>query len=575
MSFDADRFPPAGGMTDAPAGGMPVEPAETPVAPELARLAQAFAAMCVRLDQPEPADERAAAPTLRAVAARAWIAAAQGHVCIRVSRPECEDLSASLAVTTEPAVRIAPLVLDGAHLYLARLWRAETGLAACLVAADRPGALAAPAELQSAIARVFEEVDPADAQQQAVLTALQRRLCVITGGPGTGKTSTLARLLVAFTHLRPTLRVAYAAPTGKAAARLAQALADAVAHLDPSGEIGRRLPGAGLTVHRLLGRQPDVPALETLDLVIVDEASMLDLELAHDLVSRLGEQTRLVLAGDRDQLASVEAGAVFAELCEARLDGRVRLLRNWRQREAPGIAALAAAIREGQVPADAPATPDVALRAAEPNDVLARALAGFEPALARVRAVPGADDQDAVEIMQANDRFRVLCAQRGGPLGTLALNAAIARRVHDGPAAWYPGRLVMVTRNETARQLFNGDVGVCLPWAQRDGALAVAFVAGTVVRWVPLAQMPVCEDAWAMTIHKSQGSEFEGVALLPAAPGHPLNTRELIYTGVTRARNQLQVHASMAVLAQAAARPAARHGRLAQRIDALRIASPD
>ncbi len=207
MSFDADRFPPAGGMTDAPAGGMPVEPAETPVAPELARLAQAFAAMCVRLDQPEPADERAAAPTLRAVAARAWIAAAQGHVCIRVSRPECEDLTASLAVTTEPAVRIAPLVLDGAHLYLARLWRAETGLAACLVAADRPGALAAPAELQSAIARVFEEVDPADAQQQAVLTALQRRLCVITGGPGTGKTSTLARLLVAFTHLRPTVRI--------------------------------------------------------------------------------------------------------------------------------------------------------------------------------------------------------------------------------------------------------------------------------------------------------------------------------------------------------------------------------
>lgn len=555
-----------------PGVDVPAAASESTVTPDLARLAQAFAAMCVRLDRPDPGAARDAAPMLRDVAQRCWIAAAQGHVCLGLTAAEFEGLDGSLAVTTDPNVRAAPLVRDGGQLYLARLWRAETGLAACLVAADRPAPVAGPAELQSAIERVFGLADPTDAQQLAVRTALRRRLCVITGGPGTGKTSTLARLLVAFAQLRPALRVAYAAPTGKAAARLAQALAEAVAHLDPGGEVARRLPGAGLTVHRLLGRQPDVPAPETLDLVIVDEASMLDLELAHDLVSRLGEHTRLVLAGDRDQLASVEAGAVFAELCEARLDGRVRLLRNWRQREAPGIAGLAAAIRQGEVPADTSLTSDVVLRPAAPNEVLARAMAGFEPALARVRATPSAADPDAVAIVLACERFRVLCAQRGGPLGTLALNAAIARRVHDGPAAWYPGRLVMVTRNETARQLFNGDVGVCLPWAQREGALAVAFVAAGAVRWVPLAQMPACEDAWAMTIHKSQGSEFEGVALVPAAPGHPLNSRELIYTGVTRARSQLQVHASMAALAQAAARPAARHGRLAQRIDALRAA---
>ena len=543
----------------APAG-------ETAVAPDLARLAQAFAAMCVRLGRLDPGAAPATAPTLRDIAARCWIAAAQGHVCLGLGAAEIEDLAASMAVTTDPDTRAAPLVRDGGQLYLARLWRAETGLAACLVAADRPAPVAGPAALQSAIERVFGLADPTDAQQVAVLTALQRRLCVITGGPGTGKTSTLARLLVAFAQLRPALRVAYAAPTGKAAARLAQALAEAVAHLDPGGEIARRLPRAGLTVHRLLGRQPDVPAPETLDLLIVDEASMLDLELAHDLVSRLGEHTRLVLAGDRDQLASVEAGAVFAELCEARLDGRVRLLRNWRQREAPGIAALAAAIRQGEVPADAALGTDVMLRAAAPNEVLARAMAGFEPALALIRATPIADDRDAVAIVQACERFRVLCAQRGGPLGTLALNAAIARRVHDGSPAWYPGRLVMVTRNEIARQLFNGDVGVCLPWAQRDGALAVAFVAAGAVRWVPLAQMPGCEDAWAMTIHKSQGSEFaHTVLVLPDSPS-PLLTRELVYTGITRAKARLDLYGDRALLAQAVRKKTERYSGLSERL---------
>jgi exodeoxyribonuclease V alpha subunit len=315
-----------------PAIELPAPAGETAVAPDLARLAQAFAAMCVRLGRLDPGAAPATAPTLRDIAARCWIAAAQGHVCSPWrGRNRGSGRQHGRHHRSRHAGRAT--VRDGGQLYLARLWRAETGLAACLVAADRPAPVAGPAALQSAIERVFGLADPTDAQQVAVLTALQRRLCVITGGPGTGKTSTLARLLVVFAQLRPALRVAYAAPTGKAAARLAQALAEAVAHLDPGGEIARRLPRAGLTVHRLLGRQPDVPAPETLDLVIVDEASMLDLELAHDLVSRLGEHTRLVLAGDRDQLASVEAGAVFAELCEARLDGRVRLLRNWRQRE--------------------------------------------------------------------------------------------------------------------------------------------------------------------------------------------------------------------------------------------------
>ncbi|RPH64698.1 MAG: exodeoxyribonuclease V subunit alpha, partial [Burkholderiales bacterium] len=375
------------------------------------------------------------------------------------------------------------------------------------------------------------------------------------------------------------------APTGKAAARLAQSLAEQLARLDPSGELRARLPAAGQTVHRLLGSRADSRSADPTpldhDLVIVDEASMLDIELAARLFESLGPGARLVLAGDRDQLASVEAGAVFADLCSASLDGVIVLERNYRQQDAPDIVALAAQIREAAGRAGAAdASPHaidwpepIVVAPAEPAQIVDQALAAWHDAFAAIAA-----DAEPAKVLEAYDRHRVLAAMRDGPLGVQALNRAIALRVRrlaaGGAAAdWYAGRLVMVTKNEPGLGLFNGDVGVCLPppdpGLSRDG-LVVAFGAADRVRLFPVLQVPACEDAWAMTVHKSQGSEFGSVALVPAPAGHPLNTRELVYTGVTRARSRLCIYGSRDAIEEAARRPTERHGRLAARLAGLR-----
>src|SRR5690606_856812 len=281
---------------------------------------------------------------------KAWHEADAGHVCVDVDAAAARDALAASPLVG-PAAEPRPLVLERDALYLHRLWRAESALAAAVRALDVPAPLARDDAVARAIAAASGDpsaglsgdvsggADPNDPQQRAVACALGRRLTVLSGGPGTGKTTTLARLLVAFAGLAPHARIVYAAPTGKAAARLAQALAAQLPRLDPSGMLRSRLPAAGQTVHRLLGARAGPTRRLPLDddLVIVDEASMLDIELAARLCESIGPQSRLVLAGDRDQLASVEAGAVFADLCAAPLDGVVVLERNYRQQDAPDI----------------------------------------------------------------------------------------------------------------------------------------------------------------------------------------------------------------------------------------------
>ena len=557
------------------------------------RVARAFGDTVARLHARIGGDP-AASRVVERWAQQLWSDADAGHVCVEVVDDEDRrQLAASPVVDVAPGVHEAPLVLDGDALYLQRLWRAEALLAERVVALDVPAPLGETDAVADAVDSLFEPAEADDAQRRALLRALGHRLTLLSGGPGTGKTTTLARLLVAFARLAPDARVAFAAPTGKAAARLGQSLSDQLARFDPTGELRARLPRAGATLHRLLGLRANAAAAASAampldyDLVIVDEASMLDVEIAAALVAAIGANGRLVLAGDRDQLASVEAGAVFADLCASASDATVQLLRNHRQKDAAHIVELAAQVRDG-------GSGTVPLRWPEPiGHFRADPAAIVDDALAAWAEVREAIEARAApaRVLAACERHRVLTAMREGPLGSVALNRRIAVAVRRGAgtgavvgtgagasvstigspfAQWYPGRLVLVTVNRPALGLFNGDVGVCLSrpdvGAEAGDDLVVAFAGESEARLFPVAQMPACEDAWAMTVHKAQGSEFDSVALVLAPPGHPLNTRELVYTGVTRARSRLAIWAEPDVVEQAALSRTLRRGRLAQRV---------
>jgi len=519
----------------------------------------------------------------------AWRASAEGHVCVAVDAATAALLAASPVVSDldMPAAQGPDrlLVLQEGHLYLHRMWHAEEALAHGLAALDVAAPLADEAACRREIDRVCGD-GGVDAQQRALIgTGLARRLTIVSGGPGTGKTTTLARLIVAAARLSPGLRIAIAAPTGRAAARLSDSLLAQLPRLDPDPSLRQRLPAAGTTLHRLLGlrdaagrgRAPGDRGMRPLDadLVIVDEASMLDLDLAQRLVAAIGPRARLVLCGDKDQLASVEAGAVFAAVSSLRgpagalRDAVVLLERNYRQRAAPGIAALATRMRDGTLGADesVPSTLDLEFRLPVGADrVITDALAGYGGVLDAAAA--GAD---GTALLAACARFRILAALRGGPLGADALNAAIGARIRlrlgvDPAVAWFAGRQVTVAQNAPALGLFNGDTGVC---TVSEGRLAVAFPAEDGVRLFAPIQLPAVRDAWVSTVHSAQGSEFETVCFVPAPAGHPLATRELVYTAVTRARAKLIVYGDVRLLAEAAARPVRRLSLLAERITRL------
>ena len=542
--------------------------------------AQALVRLHVRMTQrwDEGAPDAAVVAALEHWGQRVWEATAEGHACVRVDDGRAREALAASPVVALQQSSETPLVLDAGMLYLQRLWRAESRLAALLVSLDTQAPLADEASLDTVLAQVAPASEVDEQQRLAIRTALSRRLTIGTGGPGTGKTTTLARLLAAFSRLAPGARVAIAAPTGKAAARLAQALAAQLESLaSAGGEAAARLPAIGVTVHRLLGLRADdaAPAPGALrhDLVIVDEASMLDLELAAALAESIPAGGRLVLAGDRDQLASVEAGAVFAEACASGLRGIVTLQRNYRQRSAPALSGFAAWLRQGGIGAELPVGVAGEVEQRVPTraeEIAAQAMAAWEPAFAAIEASAG-----AAQVLGAIDGHRVLCAMREGALGVAGLNAAIAARARRrvgarSAAVWYPGRIVMVTRNRTELGLSNGDAGVCLRDPSDPGALAVAFATGGEVRWLPVRQMPAHEDAFAITVHKSQGSEFDFVALVPAVRGHRLNTAELLYTGATRARRRLVVWADAVTLEEGAGQRTVRHGWLGDRILAQR-----
>lgn len=604
----------------------------------LRTLDHALAQSLRRLDRDTP-------DAVLAAAALASLAVAKGHAGVRLGAADAlveaeiawpdatawtRQLEASRWVDTpDDATAVAdphaPLVLEGGLLYLRRYREYERALALGLQRiATQPVPEAGIEPLALLFARLFPHTAHDDRQARAAALALRHALLLVTGGPGTGKTTTTARLLVllvaqALHAGRASPRIALAAPTGRAAERMAESVRQAVQALAAMGvdaDLLAALPTSGTTLHRLLGTIPDSPRFRhdgdnplPFDVVVVDEASMIDLPLMAKLVDAVASGTRLVLLGDPDQLPSVEAGDVLAAILgaagegdamgrgdadvlrpllgdadntsvlaqeggEARFPGiRVHLQRGWRQSEALELAPLAAAVREGDADAALAQLRAGTLSNVHFHEGLADPLElQRDDLLAHFRALGHA--ATPADALAQSTCLRLLTAVREGPQGARTLNARIERLLAEGggsgraPQGHFQGQLLIVTENSYRHRLFNGDIGVCM----RDAA-------GTLVAWFPgddaghprafhPAALPAHESAFAMTVHKAQGSEFDTVWLLLPARGNRVLSRELVYTGITRARRALHVAGSEAVIREALARHAGRWSGLGWRLGA-------
>jgi exodeoxyribonuclease V alpha subunit len=432
----------------------------------------------------------------------------------------------------------------------------------------------------------------ADRQRLAAEAALTRRLVVLAGGPGTGKTRTVARLLAAAhdaaARAGTRLDVALAAPTGKAAARMTEAVHHEVAVAMLADDLAASLLATeATTIHRLLGRTSGVEFRHdranplAADIVVVDEASMVSLPLMARLLDAVRPDARLVLVGDPYQLASIEAGAVLGDVAGgtavarprtgALVDSVIVLERVHRFGADSTIAALATAIRDG----DADAA--LALLQAGRDDVRwirpddRASLAQLERTVrdASVAVVRAALDGDEQAGLAAAADLKVLAATRRGPGGTYdwreRIERAVGRAEPRAKIGWryYTGRPVIITRNDYLNGLMNGDTGLVV---QHDGEAQVVFPAGEGPRWFHPSQLSAVETWWSMTIHKSQGSEYRhAVVSLPAAPS-PILTRELLYTAVTRAKQQVTLVASEEAVRAAIGRPVSRASGLLDRL---------
>jgi len=511
----------------------------------------------------------------------------------------------------------SPLHLEGTQLYLDRYWREEGQVADDLraLAADEPPGID-DERLRAGLRRLFGRAEPGDRQRLAAAAAVLRRFAVVAGGPGTGKTTTVARIVALLAEQaagdRPPL-VALAAPTGKAAARLEEAVHGEARALDVDHGVRENLLALeAMTLHRLLGRRPDSDSRFRHhrgnrlphDVVIVDETSMVGLSMMARLVESIRPDARLVLVGDPGQLTSIEAGAVLGDVVGDAVDGlRLRPATRARleavldepvtaapsgspvadgivvlehvHRYGGGIAELAAAMRRGDadeamrvlhaghedvlwLPADPAETPDAELDPVR-REVVASARALRDAARAG----------DARAALDALGRFRLLCAHRHGPSGvtgwTTRIEAWLTAAIPGFTPTdrWYPGRPLLITENDYALRLYNGDTGVVVDTS--DGRPTAAFDRRGEVAYFPPTRLDRVETVHAMTIHKAQGSQFAAVAVLLPTDSRLL-TRELLYTAVTRAQDRLVLAATEDTVREAVRRRAERGSGLRRRL---------
>ncbi len=494
----------------------------------------------------------------------------EGHSCLSVAEDDRVLLAKTRLVSKSDQT---PLILDGDSLYLHRYYRYESRLAAQI---KRLASETFEIEnYQQSLELAFGKSDGVDFQRSAAELALQKSLCIISGGPGTGKTSTVARIIALLLQvLGIDCKVALAAPTGKAAMRLRQSVMSSVESLSFPEEITQAIPDQAATLHRLLGVKKYSPQFRhnkenpmEWEVVVVDEASMVDLALMSKLVDALKPGARLILLGDKDQLVSVESGSVLADLIESLPQNTVILKKSYRFDEA--IKSLAEAVNDnnhtlGWSLLNGQSCANIGILQSSMKEYISGRYRDYW------EYVKGLKREEYNNIFQMFNRFRVLCAIRSGRYGIEGINnivEKVLRRERGHLDIWYTGRPVMIQRNDYGLDLYNGDVGICLPDPDDDNRLKVWFEVsdGDVKPFLPL-RLPQCETVYGMTIHKSQGSEFEEVLIILPEEDSQILSRELIYTAITRARKTIKIKCNRTVWELALSRKTIRQSGLAAMI---------
>ena len=511
-------------------------------------------------------------------------AVSQGHVCLNLNNFAAinEDLKPLLpeqlndwlarlknSNVVGQAGEYRPMIVDDKGLlYLYRHWQDEQSVAANIRQRSQAVSLLDEQQLKQDFADWQTTIDDIDWQKVAVLMALTRQFCVISGGPGTGKTTVVLRLLQSLQKQQAGCRIALAAPTGKAAARLQQATSQSGEGLIQAKTLHRLL---GITADNDQGRFNQDRTLP-FDIIIVDEASMIDISLMAKLLKAMAAKTRLVLLGDSEQLASVESGAVLANLCQSdtllsgdfvhtarsligsdlsqyesqasdafMIDSMVKLQHSYRFEQTSLVGRLAAAVQAAESELFV-------------NELLASETSAWQQTLNVTTLIEGYQDYiDAInqhaetkECLERFEQFRVLCALKLGSQSVTSVNVLIERYLTK--LGWrtqqdfYHGRPIMIMQNDYRQQLFNGDIGLILK--DENGQLRACFLFDELLRFIPLSRLPAHETAYAMTIHKSQGSEFENVCVLLPEEDSVLLTRELLYTAITRAKSDISLMAA-------------------------------
>lgn len=486
-----------------------------------------------------------------------------GHTCLPFTQDSLNiDQMQHPAIVDEIRAKAqpSPLVRAEDYLYFYRQWQQENQLAEHLSHILQP---------VRAVSVQFEPAETANARQrQAIQLAAQHSFSLITGGPGTGKTYTLVRIVKALQQANPELRIALAAPTGKAAQRMQSVLDVAFAQ---SGIASSHIQTAQ-TIHRLLGLGTSgkpryhAQALLPYDLIVLDEGSMLDLALASLLFAAIAPGTRVIILGDADQLAAVDAGAVLADLQQtpALQQHQIHLTESKRFVATQGIGQLAAAILAQDSTAFwqtfAKMENQSILQHVDPQRFSHQPLGdqqlfdqlwqGFLPYVAALQ-----QRQPVQQLYAVFDQYRILSAMRSGRLGVKRINQEMARRLqqalgeHSSFGEWFSGRPVLMNRNDYGLQLSNGDIGLCL--ADDSGKWQVHFPH--LAQPIAVTRLPLHDisTAFAMTVHKSQGSEFNRVAVVLEPAAQSLLSRELLYTAVTRAKQQVELWSDAATAEQA------------------------